>query len=372
VGWRSVIYQTQVAIVGAGPAGLSAALEIAKLGGKVMVFDENDRPGGQLFKQIHKFFGSEHHGAGIRGIHLGEQLLEQCRKYGVDIRLNTVVYGVFPNNEIGIIQDGKSHTVQAEKILVATGATERPLAFPGWDLPGVMGAGAAQTMVNINRVQPGQKVVMIGSGNVGLVVSYQLLQAGVDVVAIVEGLPKINGYAVHANKLMRQGVPVYLSHTILEARGDGKVEEVVIAEVGPGFVPVPNTEKVLKADTVCLAVGLTPSLELLKMGGVQFIHMPKMGGFVPLHDETMKTTQEGLYVAGDVAGIEEASTAMEEGKLAGIAISQALGLVEDAKARQLTDEVNERIAQLRNGSHGEARRQAKEDIVRGYYQWQAK
>ena len=355
------IKEVDVAIVGAGSAGLSAAYQAATAGAKVLVMDENRLPGGQLFKQIHKFFGSEHHGAGIRGIHLGEQLLEQCRKYGVDIRLNTVVYGVFPNNEIGIIQDGKSHTVQAEKILVATGATERPLAFPGWDLPGVMGAGAAQTMVNINRVQPGQKVVMIGSGNVGLVVSYQLLQAGVDVVAIVEGLPKINGYAVHANKLMRQGVPVYLSHTILEARGDGKVEEVVIAEVGPGFVPVPNTEKVLKADTVCLAVGLTPSLELLKMGG-----------FVPLHDETMKTTQEGLYVAGDVAGIEEASTAMEEGKLAGIAISQALGLVEDAKARQLTDEVNERIAQLRNGSHGEARRQAKEDIVRGYYQWKAK
>ena len=99
-----MIYQTQVAIVGAGPAGLSAALEIAKLGGKVMVFDENDRPGGQLFKQIHKFFGSEHHGAGIRGIHLGEQLLEQCRKYG---RISVNVPGYGDNIHADLCTDGE-------------------------------------------------------------------------------------------------------------------------------------------------------------------------------------------------------------------------------------------------------------------------
>lgn len=179
-------YHTQVAVIGAGPAGLSAALEIASAGGKVTVFDENDRPGGQLFKQIHKFFGSSHHGAGVRGYHLGEELLQKCLDAGVEIKLNTVVYGLFPDNELGIVCNDQTHTVKADKILIATGASEKPLAFPGWDLPGVMGAGAAQTMVNINRVLPGQKFVMIGSGNVGLVVSYQIMQAGGQVVAIEE------------------------------------------------------------------------------------------------------------------------------------------------------------------------------------------
>lgn len=367
-----MVYNTQVAIVGGGPAGLSAALEIARMGGKVMVFDENDRAGGQLFKQIHKFFGSEHHGAGIRGIHLGEQLLKDCIDNGVEIFLSTVVYGMFPGNELGIVKDGKSHTVKAEKILVATGASEKPLAFKGWDLPGVMGAGAAQTMININRVRPGDKVIMVGSGNVGLVVSYQLLQAGVDVVALVEGLPHVNGYAVHANKLMRQGVPIYLSHTIKEARGKDHVEEAVICEVGPGFVPVEGTEKVIEADTICLAVGLTPSLELLRMSGTEFTHIPSMGGYVPLHSENMKTTNPDIYVAGDVAGIEEASTAMEEGKLAGISIMSDLGIIDKAEAETKAKAVNERIAELRNGSHGEGRRIAKESLVRGYHEWQKK
>ena len=367
-----MIYNTQLAIIGAGPAGLSAAVEAAKNGADVMVFDENDRPGGQLFKQIHKFFGSEHHGAGIRGFRFGEKMLEECQNLGVDIRLNTVVYGMFPGNELGIIENGKSHTVKAERIIVATGATEKPLAFPGWDLPGVMGAGAAQTMMNINRVQAGKRIVMVGSGNVGLVVSYQLLQAGMEVVALVEGLPKVNGYNVHANKLMRQGVPFYLSHTIVEARGDGQVEEVVIAEVGPGFVIKEGTEKVIKADTVCLAVGLMPSLELIRMSGAELTHLPAMGGYVPMHGDNMKTTNSGIYVAGDVAGIEEASTAMEEGKLAAISVCHELGLIDKAKASEREAEVKERISELRIGSHGEKRRDAKEEIIRRYDAWMQK
>lgn len=367
-----MIYNTQVAIIGAGPAGLSAAIEVAKNGGQAIVLDENDRPGGQLFKQIHKFFGSEHHGAGVRGFRFGEQMLEECNQLGVDIKLNTAVYGLFPNNEIGIVENEKGNTIKAEKIIVATGATEKPLAFEGWDLPGVMGAGAAQTMMNINRVKPGNKIVMVGSGNVGLVVSYQLLQAGIDVVALVEGLPKVNGYEVHANKLMRQGVPFYMSHTIVEARGDGKVEEVVIAEVGPGFKVIEGTEKIIAADTVCLAVGLMPSLELLRMTGAKFTHIPSMGGYVPMHSETMQTTNEGIYVAGDVAGIEEASTAMEEGKLAGIAVCKDLGLIDEAKAEEREREVHSRISELRIGSHGEKRREAKEEIVRRYDKWQMK
>ena len=255
----------QVAIVGAGPAGLSAAAVLARCGARVTAYDENDRPGGQLFKQIHKFFGSGHHGAGVRGVELGRQLLAECEAAGVEICLSHTVYGIFPGGRLGVTHAGYSRIIRAEKILIATGATEKALAFPGWDLPGVMGAGAAQTMVNLNRVLPGRRIIMVGSGNVGLVVGFQLLQAGAHLAAVVEAKSQISGYAVHANKLMRAGVPILTGHTVLEARGRDSVEEVTIGRVDERYRHIPGTERTIEADTVCLAVGLTPSIELLRM-----------------------------------------------------------------------------------------------------------
>ena len=311
----------QVAIVGAGPAGLSAAAVLARCGARVTAYDENDRPGGQLFKQIHKFFGSGHHGAGVRGVELGRQLLAECEAAGVEICLSHAVYGIFPGGRLGVTHAGYGRIIRAEKILIATGATEKALAFPGWDLPGVMGAGAAQTMVNLNRVLPGRRIIMVGSGNVGLVVGFQLLQAGAHLAAVVEARSQISGYAVHANKLMRAGVPILTGHTVLEARGRDSVEEVTIGRVDERYRPIPGTERTIETDTVCLAVGLTPSIELLRMANVGLTHLPPMGGYLPLYSGTLCTTNPDIYVAGDVAGIEEASTAMEEGRLAGTAIA---------------------------------------------------
>jgi NADPH-dependent 2,4-dienoyl-CoA reductase/sulfur reductase-like enzyme len=358
--------KVQSAIIGAGPAGLSAALELAKCGADVCIFDENARPGGQLFKQIHKFFGSKPHGAGIRGFKLGETLLEECRQAGVKIRLNQTVFSIFPDRTLGIAHEEGSYLVEADNILIATGASERPLVFPGWTLPGVMGAGAAQTMININRVLPGKRVLMIGSGNVGLVVSYQLLQAGAEVVGIVEALPRISGYMVHANKVMRAGVPIYLAHTIQSAGGNGQVERATIVGLGPNFAEKAGTEKNLDVDTVCLAVGLNPSVELAKLADCELIHLSRMGGFLPVHDPAMRTTVPGVYVAGDVSGIEEASTAMEEGRLAGIGMAQELGLLSDEAYRTQKEEIEFRILELRAGPHGTARRQSKDEIIRRY------
>lgn len=214
---------TEIAIIGAGPAGLSCAVEAARAGVKVTVLDENLKPGGQLFKQIHKFFGSREHKAGIRGFRIGEQLLEETEKLGVEVLLNSTVYGLYEDKLIAYIKDGRDHTLKAKKIVIATGASENALAFPGCTLPGVMGAGAAQTMINVNRVLPGQKIIMVGSGNVGLIVSYQLMQAGADVVALIEAAPKIGGYGVHAAKIRRAGVPIFVSTTIKEVLGEEKV-----------------------------------------------------------------------------------------------------------------------------------------------------
>ena len=353
----------ELAIIGGGPAGLAAAIEAAKAGVRVSLFDENEKPGGQLFKQIHKFFGSKEHQAGIRGHDIGYHLLDECQKVGVDTRLNTVVWGI-EDNKIGIVNGRTSRIVDAKRIIVATGASENPLSFPDWTLPGVMGAGAAQTMMNVHRVLPGTKVLMVGSGNVGLIVSYQFLLAGAEVLAVVEALPKIGGYVVHAAKLRRAGVPILTSTSILEARGKEAVEEATICSLDNNLSPIKGCERTLKVDLICLAVGLSPLAELCWMAGCKFTYLPQLGGLVPLHDENMRTTLPSLYVVGDVAGVEEASSAMEEGKLAGVAVAEELGHLKKDTAEEEKEKIRKRLTSLRLGPFGDMRAQAKLELMR--------
>ena len=354
------IIETDVAVIGAGSAGLCAAYQAASAGAQVLVIDENHLPGGQLFKQIHKFFGSRAHQAGTRGFVIGRELLDRVEKSGAKVWLDTVVYGMQKDCSLGVIHEGQHYVVKAKKVIVATGAKENYMAFPGSTLPGVMGAGAAQTMINVNRVLPGQRILMLGSGNVGLIVSYQLMQAGADVVALVEGAPFIGGYGVHAGKIRRAGVPIFVGHTIKEITGHDQVEQVTIVAVDSKWQHIPGTEKTFDVDTVCLAVGLNPMTELVWMTGCAFTFIPAFGGHVPLHDRNMETTIKGLYVAGDVTGVEEASSAMEEGNLAGIAAAQALGFYTEQEAEAGKAEIWQRLETLRSGMFGEKRRTAKQ------------
>lgn len=362
-----------VVIVGAGPAGLAASIEASKAGASVLVVDLNLKPGGQLFKQIHKFFGSSAHHSGTRGIDIGTMLLEDAEKNGVEIWLKSTVIGLFEGNKVAIEKDFGNDkkemvTIIAKKIIIATGASENVIRFKGWTTPGVMGAGAAQTMINVNHVKPGQKIVMLGSGNVGLIVSYQLMQAGCEVVALVEAAQKIGGYAVHAAKIRRAGVPIYMGHTIVEVKAgeDGCVNKVMIAEVDQKFVPIPGTEKEIEADTVTLAAGLKPSVELSKLMQCEFTFNGVFGGFIPLHNENMETSVEGIYVAGDATGVEEANTALEEGRIAGIASAQALGYIPNEVATEQKARIWERLEALRLGPFGEKRLKEKQNILEEY------
>ena len=314
-------------IVGAGPSGLSAGIEAAKKGLRTVVFDENEKPGGQLFKQIHKFFGSKEHRAKVRGYVIGQQLLEEADEAGVEVVLNATVIGLYQDKEVVVKRGGQIEHYKGNAVIIATGAAENMVTFPGWTLPGVIGAGAAQTMMNLHGVLPGKRVLMLGSGNVGLVVSFQLEQCGCEVVALVDAAPRVGGYGVHAAKVARTGGPFYLSHTIVEAEGTDCVTGVTIAEVDSAFHFIPGTEKHFDVDTICLAVGLSPMSQLLKMAGCKMVDDPKKGGQVPVCDPHGRTSLPGVYVAGDVAGIEEASSAMIEGRMAGIAAAEFLGYI---------------------------------------------
>lgn len=204
-------------------------------------------------------------------------------------------------------------------------------------------------MMNLHGIKPGKRILMLGTGNVGLVVSFQLLQSGCDVVALVDAAPRVGGYGVHAAKVARTGVPFYLSHTIVEAEGKDCVTGVTIAQVDDHFNFVPGTQKHFDVDTICLAVGLSPMSQLLKMAGCAMEDNPAKGGQVPLVDKDGQTSVPGIFVAGDVSGIEEASSAMIEGRMAGLAAAKYLGYVEESQADTGAHTLEGQLESLRQG-----------------------
>ena len=192
---------------------------------------------------------------------------------------------------------------------------------------------------------------MVGAGNIGLIVSYQMMQAGVKVVSLVEAAPRIGGYLVHASKIARAGVPIRTGYTVKEAYGDGKLEGVVIVQLDDKFQQIPGTEEDIKCDTLCLAVGLTPLTELLWQAGCHMEFIRELSGHVPVLDENLMTSVPGIYVAGDATGIEEASAAMVEGMIAGYAVAESLGYDPEKAAALKADAVKE-LQVLRSGPMG--------------------
>jgi sarcosine oxidase subunit alpha len=317
---------TEIAVVGAGPAGLRAAIQAANAGARVLLIERSDCLGGQLIKQTHKFFGSKEVFAGERGFDIARILIEKAERMpGITIWSKATVLGHYPDGVLTVKHKDRFCTVKPRKVIIATGAAEKSLAFPNNDLPGIYGAGAIQTLMNVYGVRPASRILMVGAGNIGVIVAYQLLQAGVEVAAIVEAAPEAGAYHVHAAKVKRCGVPLLTSSTIKEAHGGDCLHGVTLHKINQQFQPVPGTEQFFAVDGLCLAVGLTPLTELLWQAGCRMEYIPELGGYVPWRNKNLMTTVRDIYVAGDVAGIEEASTAMAEGKVAGFHAAFSLG-----------------------------------------------
>lgn len=360
---RSEIKKTEIAVIGGGPAGLSAAVSANQMGAKVTLLDRNSKLGGQLVKQTHKFFGSGEEHASIRGIDIANILADKLEREKTDIMLDTAVLGYY--REGGILaaeQNDKFIKLRPKKIIVATGASERVLAFPNNDLPGIYGAGAAQTLMNEHGVVPGNNVLMVGAGNVGLIVSYQLTQAGVNVVAIIDAAPTITGYWVHASKVRRLGIPIYTSYTVKEAHGKESLERATIWRLDESWQPIKGTEIDLDIDVMCIAVGLSPLNELLWQAGCRMKYIPELGGHTTLRNEDMETSVTGIYVAGDVAGVEEATSAMVEGSLAGLCAAKGLGY-DDGRFKELRQEATNHLKTLRSGPISQGIRNGLEQAI---------
>ncbi|MEG1528075.1 MAG: NAD(P)/FAD-dependent oxidoreductase [Clostridia bacterium] len=356
---------TDLAIIGGGPAGMRASVQAAKMGAKVILIDRNANLGGQLIKQTHKFFGSEKQYASKRGIDICKILLQEVLDNpNITIMTNATVLGVYEDGVITIEQNNKYKKVFPKAIIVATGASEKFLPFANNDLPGIYGAGAVQTLMNVYGVAPGNKVVMVGAGNIGLIVSYQLLQAGVSVVAVIDAAPNIGGYLVHASKLARLGVPIMTSTTIKMAHGVDCVEGVTLVKLDANWQEIPSSEFYLSCDNLCISVGLSPLCELLYQANCKMSYVSTLGGFVPMRNELMQTSIPNIFIAGDVAGVEEASSAMVEGSIAGLTASKYLGFNMPDYEMTLQDYLSQ-IATLRNGPIGKKITQALEQVKLG-------
>ncbi len=298
--------EVECLVIGGGPAGLSAAIELGKAGVRTLVVDDKHRLGGKLVLQTHKFFGSiDACYAGTRGTDIATKLEQEVHQFeNVQVWLNTTALAVFSDRKVGVLRDGRYVVVQPHVLLVATGAREKSLAFRGNTLPGVYGAGAFQTLANRDLVRPTERLFTVGGGNVGLIASYHALQAGIQVAGLCEALPECSGYKVHKDKLARLGVPIYTSHTVLSANGEHEVESITIAQIDGNWRPMPGTEKTFACDTILVAVGLDPVDE--------FTHKAQEFGLP-------------IYAAGDAEEIAEASAAMFTGRIRGLEIARNLG-----------------------------------------------
>jgi len=340
---------TDILVIGGGPAGLKAALTGADAGAELLVVDENPFLGGQLVKQTHKFFGSSDQAAGTRGIEIGEELVNQVKERDrIETMTGTSAVGIYEDT-VGLYKNRERFLkLNPEKIVVASGANEDMITFPNNDLPGVYGAGGVQTLMNVYGIKPGDSVLMVGAGNVGLIVTYQLLQAGVDVKAIVEVRRRIGGYFVHAAKVSRCGVPILTGHKVLGVRGEGKVEKATVVKLDESGNEISDTETEYSVDIVALAVGLSPSYKLLAHAGCELENVPELGGYVPVRDDRMTTSRSDIYVAGDAAGIEEATAAMLEGTIAGADAALELGSGGEKELQAIRDSRGQ-LEELRAG-----------------------
>jgi thioredoxin reductase/bacterioferritin-associated ferredoxin len=339
------LLEPELLVVGAGPAGLAAALAAARCGLKVLVVDERSAPGGQYFKPLAVDAPSP---GPDRQHEAGAALVADVRRAGATLRTGTSVWGAFPGPEFACADAEGSFRVRPAAAILATGAYERAWHVPGWTEPGVMTTGAAQTLWRASRRLPGRRVLIAGNGPLNLQLGAELLAGGADIVALVEAAPPPGTGSIAAaarmalaapalvrdglgylSRLRRADVPTLHSSTVVAIERCGT--ELAVSIGGPA----PAT---LRADSLCLGYGLLPSNELARTLGCAFHPDPVAGCLVPVRDPDGQSSLPGVFLVGDGVRMGGAHAALAEGRLAGLAIAQGRGCavdpIEIAQARE--------------------------------------
>jgi len=313
--------QADVAVIGSGPAGLVAAIEAYRSGAKdVLLLEREEELGGILKQCIHNGFGLEQFKKDYTGPEYAECLIEDLGKTGVHCFLNTMVIGVSAdrtvtavNSENGVFQ------IEAKSVVLAMGCRERArgsIGIPGTRPAGVLTAGTAQRLVNIEGYLPGKEAVILGSGDIGLIMARRLTLEGAQVKGVYEIMDYPGGLKRNIVQCLNDfDIPLYLSHTVTEIRGRERVEGVVVSKVDEKMQPIRGSEKFIQCDTLLLSVGLIPENELSKGAGVE-LSRTTTG---PVTSETMETSVAGIFSCGNVSTVFDlvdyvAQTGMSAGR----------------------------------------------------------
>ncbi|HEX6025199.1 MAG TPA: FAD-dependent oxidoreductase [Solirubrobacter sp.] len=331
-------------IAGGGPAGLAAAAEAAAAGLAVGLVDERVTLGGQIFKQLGPGFEGELDPRGRR-------LIDAAERSSARIMCSTAVVAIEGDEVVLVAEGERARTVRARRLLLATGAYDRPVAFDGWTLPGVLTAGGAQTLVKTQRVVPGRHVVFAGSGPLALVFPAQLRSLGVDVELVLEAGPpprpgdvarmlraaRGNGVllrqAIEARLALRR-TPLRYRRIVVRAEGAGRVESVTHARVDADWRAVEGSEETVAADALCVGYGFTPSVELARLAGCRCAYDEDRGGPIVMVDDWMRTSVDGVFAAGDGTGVDGSYVAIEEGRLAALGAARDLGVAVNEAAAE--------------------------------------
>jgi NADPH-dependent 2,4-dienoyl-CoA reductase/sulfur reductase-like enzyme len=336
----------EVVVVGAGPAGIRAAVAARAAGAEVLVLDEAPRPGGQIYRQLPPEIRPRRRDPLGASRAKSLALLSDLQRAGASVRAGVEVWGVMPDRVLLAHEHGRAMVLQAGALVLAAGACDRPVAIPGWTLPGVVTAGGVTVLVKAQRVLPGRRVLLAGTGPLLLAAATALAHGGARVVGIAEAAPRravlgllrrpgIVGQALEVAAALWR-TPIWARHGLVRIEGTEEVERGIVARLDDAWRPVPGTERALDVDTIVLGYGLVPAPELADLAGCTLAYDAGRGGWIPVSDpeRLMATSSPGVFVAGDGAGVAGADVAEAQGRLAGLGAALHVGGLGAAEAHE--------------------------------------
>ncbi len=296
-----------IVIIGGGPAGLAAAAEAKKSGvDSILILERDHELGGILNQCIHNGFGLHTFKEELTGPEYAQRFMDEVFDLGIEYKLNTMVMDITDTKVVTAMNktDGMFQ-IQAKAVILAMGCRERPrgaLNIPGYRPAGIFSAGTAQRLVNIEGYLPGREVVILGSGDIGLIMARRMTLEGAKVKVVAELMPYSGGLKRNIVQCLDDyGIPLKLSHTVIDIEGKERVEGITIAEVGPDMKPIPGTEEHYKCDTLLLSVGLLPENELSKTAGVELSNITSG----PIVNDSLETSVEGIFACGNVLHVHD-------------------------------------------------------------------
>jgi len=348
--------EVSLAIIGAGPAGLAAATQAAKFGVDTVLLDLHEQAGGHFFSLPPAELQSTQPDIDQKE---GETLIEKAKQAGVEALSGAEIWGIYAENPFRICFSGSDQKeIWSDKIILAPGAIERIWPFPGWTLPGVMTAGGALTLLKNQKCLPGKKILISGTGPLQLALAARLAAHGAEVVALLE-LQTLRSLLrnwphlwtlLSQTQRMQEGlsyfktlraskIPYRFGWSVVRAFGEKEVTGAVIAQVDKAGKPIPDSEKRIEVDCICLGYGLLPDTSFTRLLECDHEIHPHLRAWVPVRDEWLQTSIPGIFAIGDAAGINGKDAAILEGKIAALAVAHQLGRLQNDRMIEMIGEI---------------------------------